>query len=526
MNNWLIRGGSVYDGAGGAPFRADVLVTGGMIKKIAPTIRADVPVLEAAGRAVAPGFIDAHRHMDAALLRTPGYGEVELRQGITTALCGNCGFSLHPCGLEHQKELFSFLAPIVGSLAGLSTYESLPQYLETVENSLPAIHVGALLGNGTVRIGLNGYSSAPMPPPMLAQAAARIRQAQRDGAFGLSLGLMYAPENAYQKDELIELAKAMDGGLLVAHIRGEGKSLVKSAAEVIDVARQSGARLQISHFKAAGRPVWGEPFQRAMALVDQAACQGVDVACDAYPYSAGSTSLLTLLPPKWLHGGVDALAERVKSQAARAELREILAREQDDFDNIVAGNGWDSFVISSVLSAENRWLLGKSIALAARESGGDEIELICDLIAGERGNVGIINHIISAENLKTVLRWDKTTLISDSVLPDGLPHPRYHGTFARFLRMTREEGLMPLQSAVRRMSGAVADRYGIQKRGYLKPGFHADIAVFNPQTVTDTATYKSPVSLATGFDYVLTGGTLAVRHDCYTGARTGKVLRH
>lgn len=525
MDQIVLRQGTVVDGSGQASFVGDVLIRGARIEAVA----ADIPVedaqeVDARGLVVCPGLIDAHRHIDAALLRSPGYGEVELRQGITTALCGNCGFSLYPCPPERQGELLAFLAPIMG--AAERAYPSLEAYARQVEACRPSINVGFLVGNGTVRMGLSGYARE-LAPGQLEESCALIDSALEAGAFGLSMGLMYSPENYYGQEELATLAQALArrGGVLATHIRGEGVGLARSVGEVIEIARQAGAALTISHFKAAGRASWGAVLEEAMAQVEEAIARGQDVACDAYPYEAGSTSLLTLLPPSWLQEGVDALARRLEAPAARRELGRILSEEQPDWDNIVCSSGLESIWIGSVERPENQALVGRSIAESAQRLGMDPVELMCDVIVSERANASIINFIVSQPNLRRVLCWAPVSVISDSVLPAGKPHPRYHGAFARVLaKCVREDRLLSLEEAVHRMSAKPARRYGLRNKGLIRPGYDADVVLFDPQQVEDRATYTDPCQLATGFEGVWLAGQRVVERDALVRTGGGRLL--
>lgn len=523
-----IRNGFVVDGTKAPGYPADVLLAGGKIAAIGKIgLIPGVREVDAKGLIVCPGFIDPHRHIDAALLRTREYGEVELRQGITTALCGNCGFSLFPCEKFMQQDLLRFLTPIMGDMTDLSAYESFDEYRTAVEEARPSLNVGSFVGSGTVRMGLSGYSSDPVPPEQLAASCLRIGNALSQGAFGLSMGLMYSPENYYVREELIQLAKALVpyGAPLITHIRGEGTGLSRSVQEVLDIAKLAGVSLEISHFKAAGKASWGEIFQKAVFLVEEAVASGQNVSCDAYPYEAGSTSLLTLLPPKWLAGGTQALAERLITKEAREELAYILQNEQPDWDNIVASCGLQSIFISSVNKPENKRFVGRSIAESAQREGIPPAELLCDLVVSEQGGAGIINFIVSEDNLRKVLAWNPIHIISDSVLPPGRPHPRYYGAFPKILRKyVREEKLLTLEEAIHRMTGKTASRYGLYRKGFLKPGMDGDLVIFDPDGITDTATYEEPEQLAKGIRMVVINGVPVAENDQIIQKGQGRFL--
>lgn len=524
----IIRNGFVVDGTKMPGYPADVLLSGGKIAAIGKTGHIPgVREVEARGYVVCPGFIDPHRHIDAALLRTREYGEVELRQGITTALCGNCGFSLFPCEKDRQQDLLRFLTPIMGDLTDLCAYESFDEYRAAVTIACPSLNVGSFVGNGTVRMGLSGFSNDPVPAKQLASSCLRIGSALAQGAFGLSMGLMYSPENYYGRVELIQLAKSLSpySAPLVTHIRGEGTGLARSVREVLDIAKMAGVPLEISHFKAAGKSSWGEIFQTAVAITEEAIHSGQDVSCDAYPYEAGSTSLLTLLPPKWLAGGMHSLTERLKTKQARDELSFIHENEQPDWDNIVASCGLQSIRISSVNKPENKHFIGRSIADSAQREGISPAELLCDLVVSEQEGVGIINFIISEDNLRKVLTWAPVHIISDSVLPPGKPHPRYYGAFPKILRKyVREEKLLTLEEAIHRMTFKTAARYGLKGKGVLRPGMDGDIIIFDPDAITDTATYDEPEQLAKGIRMVILSGIPVAENDRIIQKGLGRMM--
>ncbi len=522
----LLRGGTLIDGSGAGAVAADVLIKNGRIDAIGQNLGTDAArALDCTGLIVAPGFIDSHRHIDAAALRTPGYGEVELRQGITTAIGGHCGFGLFPWHGENEAALRGFLRPVLGPLDRVPLFPCFDDYAKAVRAARPAIHLGCMMGNGALRIALNGMGQTPLSEENLRRAEALIGRSLFEGALGLTFGLMYAPECDYDQRTLTRLARAMGGrGVLSIHVRGEGRTLAVSVREAISIARSAGVSLQISHFKACGKAAWGAVWTEAKALVESAIAEGLDVQIDAYPYEAGSTSLMSLLPPSWQAGGIDALCERLNDPREIEMLQSILQNEQPDFDNLIADIGFESIVIASVANPADARYVGRDLKTAALEDRTTEAALMARLLRNSRGDVAMIDYIVSDENLRDALTLPYGFFVSDAILSGGKPHPRCCGAFPKLLRLARE-GLCPMEEAVRRMTSAPAQRYGIWDRGLIKRGNTADIAVFDPETVTDHATYQDSERAATGFAYVLTGGEIAIDHDHYTGAKAGQLIR-
>lgn len=532
MSRYILRGGFVIDGSGAPMRKADLLIENDRIQKIG-NIEKDsgAKEMDCSGAWVCPGFIDPHRHIDAAILKTPGYGEVELRQGITTTIGGNCGLSLSPCAREYAPEQRAYLKPVLGLCDSLPVFESFSAYLEAAERSRPSINAGFFIGDGTARMNAYGFAAPDtLPADRLEAAVGGIREALAAGAFGLTMGLMYVPEANYRFEELAacvrEAAKA--GAPVMAHMRGEGETLPASVREIVALAKATGARMGISHFKAAGPVSWGAPFEEALEILRDARKSGHIVYADAYPYEAGSTTLLSLLPPDWQRDGMDALKARLQSPEERALLKRILAVSHTDWDNQLTNPGWeDTICISAAASEQNRPYVGLYVGEIAKRMGVDPVEAVARMLAVEPDGISIISFSMSPENVRRVYSLPDTMVISDSVLPEGPKHPRYAGAFARFFSKFARgaDALFTPEEAVRRMTGLTASVYGLAGKGFLREGYDADIAVIEPDGYRDRATYMEPGLLAEGVRWVLVNGEIAVRADERTNARAGKVLR-
>ncbi|GAA0942706.1 D-aminoacylase [Actinocorallia libanotica] len=501
----LAVGGTVIDGTGREPRRADVGVRGDRIAFVgpAPPGAAARRRLDCAGLAVAPGFIDLHSHADFTVAAAPG-AEGALRQGVTTLVTGNCGTSPFPTGSD---------------AAGFEGFA------RSVQEAGPAVNVAALVGHAMLRAAVLGQDLRPATGPELDAMRGLLADAAREGVFGLSTGLIYAPGSFAGTEEIVALAEtAREHGLLYAtHMRDEGDDLLKAVDEALETARRSGVRLQISHLKAMGPANHGKVV-RALALIDAARAEGVDVATDVYPYAASSTQLSSRLPDWALDGGLDALLERL----ARPETRERIAAE------LRAKTGGTFLPEGTVLAAMPDGpytpYVGASLREIADERGADPADVALDVLAGHRALVFIVNHAMAEDDVDTVLRHPAAAVASDGWELDtacgGHPHPRHFGAFARALgHHARDRGLLTLPQAVHKMTGLPASRLGLTGRGTLAEGHAADLAVFEPGEITDRATYAEPLAYAEGVRHVVVNGRLALADGAVTGERPGRVLR-
>lgn len=495
----LIRGGRVVDGAGNPWLRADVAVRGDRIARIGHLPDADAGrVIDAAGLVVAPGFIDPHTHAVRGVFDVPT-ADNYLLQGVTTLTEGNDGASPWPVG-EH-------LARIADT--GIS-----PNW-------------GIFAGQGTIRRLVLGADDRDPTPDELDRMRRLVAEAMEQGAFGLSTGLFYVPGSFSSTEEVIALSEvtAGYGGIYISHMRDEALRLLDSVRETIRIGEEAGIPVQMTHHKAISRDMWGRSAD-SLALVDAARARGVDVTIDQYPYTASQTGI-TAVVPQWAQaGGTRELIARLRDPETRRRIREeIVFRIEHD------RGGGDPANIVIGLCAWDRSLEGKSLAdiLAGREietTTANAADLVMEIV--ERGGARAIYHAMDERDVERIMRHPATAIGSDggvSVFGAGVPHPREYGAFARVLgRYVRERGVLTLEEAVRKMSGATAARLGLQDRGLLREGFFADVAVFDPERVIDRATFEQPHQYAAGVEYVLVNGVLVVDGGEHTGARPGRVL--
>ncbi len=527
MLDYKIMHGSVLDGSGNAAFAADIGILDGRIAAVGSL--ADVPAadtLDARGLTVTPGFVDIHRHADLAALR-PGFGELELRQGLTSIVNGNCGLSAAPFGSAHREQILTYLEPILGQAQNDLPSGRMADYLRALRRQPLALNVGMLVGDGVVRADVCGYCADAPDDDALRRIHRSLETALADGALGVSLGLGYAPECFYSTDDLIRaLAPLAHTELpLTVHMREEGSDVDKAVAEMLTVARALRCPLHISHLKAMGKRNWGRKIPAILNTLRRAYEDGMDVRWDVYPYTAGSTQLLHIMPPSLLGGGTDKICRRLRDPAERRALREHL-RTGTDFDNISLLVGWENIVMSSLRLPENQPYVGKTVAEIAALRGQEPEDCVFDLLADERCTITMIDFIASEEDIGAILRSERVNVISDSTYPtEGLPHPRLYGTFARILeKYVRQDAVLTLPEAVHRMTDAPAQSLRLAGKGRIAVGYDADLLIFDPEAVHEAGSYADPARFAEGMRDVFVGGQPAIRGGVRTEWCGGGVL--
>jgi len=495
----VIRHGRVVDGSGNPAFFADVGIKDGHIAAIGCVAGDGKVEIEARGLIVAPGFIDVHTHADdvADLPRAENF----VRMGVTTIVAGNCGGST----LDVAK-LF-----------------------RAVEHANVAVNVATLVGHNSVREkAMGGSFDRPPTAQELAQMKALVEQAMKDGAVGLSTGLIYQPGVFAQTDEIVALAKvaAAYDGIYTSHMRHEDNSIFKALDEVFRVAREAGIRAEVSHIKLAGPSAWGQA-DRVLAYIEKARAEGLDITQDQYAYTASSTSLHQLIPDYALEGGRHQFTKRIADPGQKAK---IVA----DMKQSLRSKGRDDFSYAVIAACkQDPSLDGLSVLEAAKAKRGsgsldDQVEMILQIEQG--GGASAVFHGMSEDDLRTFMRHPNTMIACDSgvrKLGEGMPHPRGYGNNARVLaRYVRELKVLRLEDAIRKMTSLPANTFHFKGRGELREGNWADIVVFDPDRIQDNATYNDPHHYATGIPYVLVNGILVINHGEHTGAKAGQALRH
>ena len=515
----VVAGGTVHDGTGAPPRRADVGIQADRIASIGDLAAASrTRALDATGRIVAPGFIDIHSHSDESVLVEPRLLST-LHQGVTTVVAGNCGSSTAPAiGLaadEVDRRLERF---------GIErTWTSFDEYLTEVERRGCAINFCSLLGHGRLRQSVIGGERRPPSSGELAAMRALLASSLEEGAIGLASGLIYPPSSYAQTPELVALAEVVSryDGLYASHIRNEGARLVEAVQEGIAVGRRSGARVQLSHHKAAGRQNWGK-VRTTLALIAAARDEGVDVAADQYPYTASSTGLGVVVPD-WVHeGGTDALLARLRDPGVRQRIRDADTETE---------RRWDAIVIAR--AHRQPALVGRTVAEIAAERGQEPLDVACDLLVEEEAAVAVVIHSMREDDVQLVMRApfvsvgsDSSAVATDGPLAEGQPHPRAYGCFPRVLgRYVRELGVLGLEEAIRKMTALTASRLCLRERGEVREGWFADLVVFDPVAVADAATFERPHHYAIGIDAVVVNGSVALERGRVEERLHGRVLR-
>lgn len=520
---FAIRGATVFDGAGSEPYVADVIVRDG---RIDPANDPKVRAIDGEGLILAPGFIDCHCHDDLAMLREPDRPE-KVAQGVTTVVTGNCGFSLFPCTAFSQRDLVQHAGSLLGSLTADEVFESIDGYRSAMHQAGIAINVAPLVGHGPIRLEQTGFEDRPATPEERRHMASRLQDQLLSGAAGLSLGLVYPPSAFADREELLELCRTAQrcGKPVAAHIRTYEAGLLDAAEEFIDLLRTSGAKGVLSHLQAAGRSNWGLVV-RALEKLDAACQEGIDIAFDMYPYLAGSSYALQLLPPRETAGGIEALKAKFRNAAERDRLRAKIADpkpDEDGWQSKIGIIGWDSVLIAGAGVASLKPLEGKTMQEAAND--GDPFSILERLVLEEDGATAVILFQLAESDVRSAFTHLLHMVGSDGIpRQTGRPHPRAFGAFPRVLdKLVRQDRWLSLSEAVRRMTSEPAKRFNMAERGYIRPGAVADLVLFEPG-FRDLATYEDPRRLAEGARYVWVNGIPVLAEGKATGARPGQVI--
>jgi len=521
----LITGGTVYDGTGAPGRRADVAVRGDRVVEVGDLADAQAPrVVDATGLAVTPGFIDTHTHSDMACFLGDEHLDLKaaaVRQGVTTEVCGNCGFTPFPMLDEHRDELARSRA-IFATAEG--PWHNLAEYRAAVRARGLHANLAPLLGHGSLRAAVMGMENRPSRDDELQTMVRLAEEALDQGAFGISSGLIYAPGVYAGTEELVALCRAVSpyGRPYTTHMRNESDQVDESVLEALRIGAEGGVPVHISHHKAAGRRNWGRTAQ-TLEIVRAARAAGRDVTVDAYPYTAGSTILAATLPPWALAGGFGAMQERLRDRAVRERVTRDMETGLLGWENLSELAGWENVVISSCPSHPDQE--GRSVVDLADASGRSPTDLVFDLLAEDAQRTLMIIHSMDDRDVRNVLGFEATMVGSDGLPVPGKPHPRWAGTFARVLgHYRRDAGLLDLATWIRKATGQAADRFGLRNRGYLQRGKIADLVVFDPDSIADRATYEDPLLPPLGVREVLVNGQSVVRGGEMSQARPGRVL--
>lgn len=524
----VIKNGRIIDGIGNPCFRADVGIKNSKIAKIGRlTGISATRELDATGLVVSPGYIDTHSHSDLMLLVEPE-AEQKIMQGITTEILGQDGLSVAPLPVPIFESWKKRLAGLLGTPKIEWDWVSVGDYFQRLERSGTATNVAYLVPHGAVRACVMQFEDRSPTTKELAQMQDLVDQSMRAGAIGLSTGLIYPPcTYAKGTEELITLCKLVGAfrGVFVIHMRNESDFIMEALNETIEISNETGVAVHISHLKVAGRRNW-DKIDHVLKRIDEARVQGIDITFDQYPYIAGSTMLAAVLPPWVMVGGTEEALKRLKDPKEREKIKKDIDQGIPGWENIVGRGDWNDILVSFVPSEKNRQFMGKRIPEIANLVGKDPADTAFDLLIEEDLVVSMVTFWGSESLVYTAMRHPQGMFATDGLL-GGKPHPRVYGTYPRILgKCVREDHIIALEEAVRKMTSFPAQRFGLRDRGLIREGMAGDITIFDPDHVLDKATFEDPIQFPEGIKYVLVNGVVVKEGNHHMGSLPGRVLRH
>jgi N-acyl-D-amino-acid deacylase len=525
----LIKNGKVYDGSGSPAYSADIAINGDRIAAIGADLGTASRVIDATGLAVAPGFINMLSWANESLIED-GLSQSDIRQGVTLEVMGE-GWSMGPLNEFMKADALEKQWDIKYNIE----WTTLGEYLQFLEDRGISNNVASFVGATTVRIHELGYEDRPPTAQELARMQDLVRQAMVEGALGVGSSLIYAPAFYSDTAELIALSRvaAAYGGRYISHIRNEGNQLLEAVDELITIAREAEIGAEIYHLKAAGESNWAK-LDEVFKRIESARAEGLDITADIYNYTAGATGLDAAMPPWVQEGGHDTWVARLKDPAIRARVIEEMKQDSDEWENLyLAAGSPENLILIGFKNDDLKHLTGKTLAEVANQRGVSPEDTMIDLVIEDDSRVGTAYFLMSEENVKKKIAqpWVAFDSDAESLAPEGVflqsnPHPRAYGTFARLLgKYVRDEQVISLSEAIRRLTSFPAKNLRIKERGALKEGYYADIVVFDPATIQDHATFAEPHQYATGVHHVLVNGVPVLLDGEHTGATPGRFVK-
>lgn len=529
MYDLLIRGACVVDGTGAPSRTGDVGVLKDRIVSIGTGQIDDeaYQVIDAHGLVVAPGFIDAHTHDDLAVLRR-AIVPPKVQQGITTVVIGNCGFSMAPVIPTHVEAMKEYSAAVLGSDEQPWNWSTMGAFLETLSAIPLGQNVRALLGHTALRVAVMGFEQREATEQEIIKQQDLVAEAMQAGAAGLSLGLMYVPGLYTPTRELVRIAQTISkhNGVVTAHMRGEGDHLLSSVAEMISLAEKANAAVHISHLKVTGRKNWGT-IQHTLERIEDARASGLDITVDVYPYTAGSTTMTQLLPPWIQEGGIARMLERLREPAIQQQVLKDFAQGVAGWENQVGAIGWGNVYIAGVQYERYKSLEGLNLVEASNTLGLTPEQAFFHLLLEEQGQITVTLFMMDERDVDQVVRSSFSMLGSDGLpIVSGRPHPRLYGTFPRFIqRYVREQKSLQLEEAIRKVTAFPAQRFRMHEQGVIEVGKKADLVIFDPDTISERATYAHPRVYPEGISAVIVAGKPVILHGQQQDQWPGEVIR-
>jgi N-acyl-D-amino-acid deacylase len=525
----IIRNGNIYDGTGGKPYLADLAIQGDKIAKIAPNIpERGKEEIDGSNMAVTPGFINMLSWATTSLI-ADGRSLSDIKQGVTLEVFGEGG-SMGPLNAQMKEDEKASMGEFKYDI----DWTTLGEYLESLERRGISTNVASFIGATTLRIHEIGYENRPPTDQEMKNMRNLVRQAMEEGALGIGSSLIYAPAFYSSTEELIELCKiASDyNGMYISHLRSESNQFLEALEELITISEKAGIRAEVYHLKAGGIKNHYK-MDQAIARIDAARKRGLDISTDMYTYIAGATGLDAHMPPWVQEGGYNKWVERLKDPDIRAQVKQEMTTDTDEWENLGYLAGPDGVLFAGFKNPDLRQYIGKTLKEVADELGKHYADVAMDFVMRDGSRVDVVYFLMSEENVQKQIQLPHISFGSDagSLAPEGdflkyNPHPRAYGNFARLLgKYVREEKLIPLEEAVYKLSGLSADKLKIKDRGYLKKGNFADVVIFDPETIQDHATFSNPHQLATGVHHVFVNGTQVLKDGEHTGKTPGRVVR-
>ncbi len=528
MYDILIKNGSIIDGSGSKPYISDIAIIDKKIVKIDKNIKESTKkVIDAQDKKVVPGFIDMHSHDEIEIFNTSTV-EPKVKQGVTTVVNGNCGIGFIPVNEEKIDDLYDFASKLFNIENIDIDWKNYEMYKEKFKEDKLGINIVNLIPHGALRIAVMGYKDKKANENELKDMGNLLDEYIKDGAYGMSTGLLYPPCSYADLDELIYLSKVLSeyNKIFTIHMRNESDQIMKSVKDAVEIAKQSGVSVEISHLNISGKDNWGKS-KEVLKFIKKARKKGYSINCDQYPYKAGSTFLSALLPQWSLDGGTNRLIERLKENKdnIKKRIKKDIENGLEGWDNIIKSCGWDNIIINSVKSENKKNIVGKSLKEISRENNIDKYELLYKLIVEENGEVTVLIFSVDEKDLHRIFKTDYVMVGSDGIKLEGKPHPRLYGTYFKILdEFVKQKCLVSLEEAIKKMTFLPAKKLNLEKRGLIKEDYFADLVIFDYDKIKDVATYENPEVTGDGIEYVIINGSINVIGKELVAKKGGKVL--
>lgn len=537
MLDIIIKDGTIIDGTGNKRFNGHIGIKDGKILKIAHEIKEQSKeYIDAHGLIVSPGFIDIHGHSDFTLF-VNNKGESKIRQGITTEVTGNCGFTAAPVSKEHFSDLLQYLANTVvldDDLKAKWNWKTQKQFVDDFSKDGLSFNIVPLVGHGTIRVAVMGFDNRKPTEPELKMMLELLKNELDNGLFGFSTGLEYEPATYAQIEELIEMCKVVKeyNGIYTTHLKNEGRQVHECIEQAIEIGRQSGVSVEISHLKSQYKANWGK-VKKSLELIDKAYETGIDIGFDVYPYTAFGSGLIDLIPPWTKENGTKKMIEILKDEGSRSKILDSMKQDTVDWENPMLAENWGKKVKIAMLKTENnKKYEGCTVYEIAESMKCSSYEAVIKLMIDEEAAIKSIYFAMCEDDLEMVMKHPRAIFCSDGravatygTLSNGSVHPRYYGTYPRILgQYVREKNIMPLEEAIKKSTLMPARKLQLKDRGILKEGYHADITIFDADNIKETGTFDNPHQYPIGIEYVVVNSTVVINKGEHTGELPGKVL--